>query len=101
MKKAVNSRFKMLRTVALILKVLSYVSLLGGIAVAIILVIDPSRFAQLGFTMAYQYVWLCILATLITTVIYAIVFFALAEHIYVYLSIEENTRKLRELLDKK
>ncbi len=101
MKKTVCSRFKMLRTVALLLRVLAWVSLLGGIVISIIFAVSPSSLAQFGLVGQYNYIWLSILTILIGAVLCAILFFALAEHIYVCLSIEENTRKLRELLDKK
>jgi len=101
MKKAVFSRFKMLRTVALILRILAWVSLLGGAVSAIVIGFDPTKLSQLGFVLIYQYVWLTVLSIMIMSVVYAIIFFALSELTYVFLSMEENTRKLRELLDKK
>jgi len=101
MKKTIYSRFKMLRTIALLLRVLAWISLLGGIIVSIMFAISPASLAQFGLVGQYSYIWLSILIILIGAVLSAILFFALAEHIYVSLSIEENTRKLRELLDKK
>ena len=101
MKKSVSEKFKMLRTVALLLRILAWVSFLGSIVIAVILWTSPNILMQYGLSMAYSSVWLSGIAALLGGVIYAILLFALGEGLYVFLSIEENTRKLKEILDKK
>ena len=101
MKKSVVGRFKMLRTVALLLRILAWVSFLGSIVVAIMLWASPNIFEQYGLVTAYSSIWISGIAVLIGGTIYAIVLFALSESMYVFLSIEENTRRLKEILDKK
>ena len=101
MKKSVVGRFKMLRTVALLLRILAWVSFLGSIVLAIMLWISPNVLEQYGLSTAYSSIWLSGIAVLIGGVIYAIILFALSEGTYVFLSIEENTRRLKEILDKK
>ena len=101
MKKTVIEKYKMLRTVTLLLRVLAWISLLGGILVSIIILIAPETLIQYGLLGDYSSWWLSILVILISAVLYAIIFFAVAELICVFLSIEENTGRLRKILDKK
>ena len=91
----------MLRTVALLLRILAWTSFLGSIVVAIMLWASPSVLEQYGLVTTYSSIWLSGVAVLIGCTIYAMLLFALSEGTYVFLSIEENTRRLKELLDKK
>ena len=101
MKKEKISRFKMLKTATLLIWVLAWVSLLGGLALAVIWLAFPNIVAQIGIASPYNSAWLSALAMLIGGVLYGIVLFAAAEFVQVFLSMEENLKKLRELLDKK
>ena len=94
-------KFRMLRTVSLIMRVLAWVSLLGSIALAVLTLTSPGLLAQYGLGVGYASAWLSFLAMLIGGIVYAILLFAAGEAITVSLSIEDNTRRLRELLDKK
>jgi len=101
MKKEKLSRFKMLKTITLLLWILAWVSLLGGLVLAVIWVVFPNIVTQAGIASPYDSAWLSALVLLIGGVLYGIVFFAAAEFVQVFLSMEENLKKLRELLDKK
>jgi len=101
MKKDKVSRFRMLKTAALLLWVLGWVSLLGGLVLAIMWLAFPNLVSQLGVASPYPSTWLSALVFIISGVLYGIIFFAAAELVQVFLSMEENLKKLRELLDKK
>ncbi|OGB73990.1 hypothetical protein A2V68_00010 [candidate division Kazan bacterium RBG_13_50_9] len=101
MKKSLSSRFKILRTTALLLRVVGWLSIFGSIALAVALWAAPTALEQLGLSGIYNSPWLSTLTVLIYGVVYAIISFALAEGIHAFLSIEENARKLREILDRK
>ena len=101
MKKEKLSRFKMLKTATLLLWVLAWVSLLGGLVLAIIWLAFPGMIAQIGMASPYNSAWMSALVILIGGVLYGIILFASAELLQVFLSMEENLKKLRELLDKK
>jgi len=101
MKKEKLSRFRMLKTFSLLLWILAWVSLLGGLVLAVIWIAFPNIVAQAGVASPYDSAWLSALVLLIGGVLYSIVFFAAAEFVQVFLSMEENLKKLRELLDKK
>ena len=100
-KKEKPERFKMLKTIIVLLRVLGWVMLVGGLAAAIEIMIAPQLIDKLGWMLIYHSAWLIALVVLIGAVMYTMIFFALAEGLQVFLSIECNTRKLRELLDKK
>ncbi len=101
MKKDKSERFKMLKTIIVLLKILGWISLAAGVAAAIEILAVPQVIDKLGLSSLSQSPWLLALVMLIATVVYTMIFFALAEVLQVFLSIEYNTRKLRELLDKK
>ena len=101
MKKDKHDKFKMLKTFTVVLRVLAWVTLAGGIVATVEVVIDPSMVTKLGLTNIYNSSWLMGLAVLIGSVAYSMIFLALSEAVQAFLSIEGNTRKLRELLDKK
>ena len=91
----------MLKTISLFCKGLGWVALFGGLAAAVEVMIVPDMVNKLGFTNIYHSSWLLALTVMIGAVLYAMLFLALSEAIQAFLSIESNTRKLRELLDKK
>lgn len=91
----------MLKTIIVLLKILGWISLAAGVAAAIEILAVPQVIDKLGLSSLSQSPWLLALVMLIATVVYTMIFFALAEVLQVFLSIEYNTRKLRELLDKK
>jgi len=91
----------MLKTTILLLWVLAWVSVLGGLLIAIIWLAFPGVISQVGMASPYDSAWMSALVVLIGGVLYGIVFFAAAELLQVFLSMEENLKKLRELLDKK
>ena len=91
----------MLKTFIVLFKILGWLALVGGLAAAIEVLVDPRTIATLGLTYISNSHWLIALTVLIGGVIYAMLFLALSEVTQAFLSIESNTRKLRELLDKK
>ena len=91
----------MLKTIAFACKVVGWVALFGGLAAAIEVIVVPGVVSKLCFTNIYHSTWLLALAMMIGTVLYTMIFLALSEAIQAFLSIELNTRKLKELLDKK
>ena len=101
MKKDKSDKFKMLKTIIVLLKILGWISLVAGVAAAIEILAMPQVIDKLGLSSFSQSPWLLALAMLIATVVYTMIFFALSEGIQAFLSIECNTRKLRDLLDKK
>ncbi|KKT52820.1 MAG: hypothetical protein VE96_C0007G0016 [candidate division Kazan bacterium GW2011_GWA1_44_22] len=100
-KKDHKHKFPMLKTFIVLLRALGWLVLVGGLAGAIEAMIAPELIDQLGLLNIYHSAWLLALVILIGAVVYAMIFFALAEAIGAFLSVEGNMRKLRELLDKK
>ncbi|MBU1092738.1 hypothetical protein KJ836_03680 [Patescibacteria group bacterium] len=101
MKKIKPERFKMLKTISMLLKILGWIALFAGLAAAVEVLVAPGMVSKLGLLDIYQSTWLLALVVMMGAVLYAMIFFALSEGVIVFLSIESNTRKLRELLDKK
>ena len=101
MKKDKHDKFKMLKTLIILFKMLGWLFLVGGLAAAIEVLVEPQVIDKLGLAIVSHSPWLVALVMLIGGVVYAIILFALSECVQVFLSIECNTRKLRELLDKK
>ena len=91
----------MLITISMLMKVLGWITLFAGLAAAIEVLVDPGVISKLGLTNTYNSSWLLALVVMIGAVLYTMIFFTLSEGITAFLSIESNTRKLRELLDKK
>jgi len=100
-KKDHKHKFAMLKTFIVLLKTLGWVVLVGGLVAAIEAMLMPQIFDQFGLLSIYSSTWLLALAILIGAVLYTMIFFALAEAIGAFLSLEGNMRKMRELLDKK
>ncbi|MFA5967613.1 MAG: hypothetical protein WC805_03870 [Patescibacteria group bacterium] len=101
MKKDKSDKFKMLKTFIILFKMLGWLCLVGGLAAAIEILVYPQMIDRLGLAAISQSAWLVALAMLIGGVIYAMILFALSECVQGFLSIEGNTRKLRDLLDRK
>ncbi|MBU1092219.1 hypothetical protein KJ836_00905 [Patescibacteria group bacterium] len=100
-KKDHKHQFVMLKTFIVLLKALGWFVLVGGLAAAIEAMIMPQIFDRFGLLNIYNSTWLLALAILIGAVLYTMIFFALAEAVGAFLSLEKNMRKMHELLDKK
>jgi len=101
-KYGVIGRFKMLRTLALLMRVIGWITFVGGIGLTITILVSPVSLAPYGIlTNLGGSALLAALALLIGAVLWTIILIATAEWIDAFLSIEENTKKLREVLDRK
>lgn len=101
-KKLSLGRFKVLRTASLLLKIIAWVSFIIGIVIAVMVVVTPQSLIPYGIAVGLENSsWLGAIVMLIAGVFWTIVFLAFAEYIEAFLSIEDNTKKLREILDKK
>ena len=101
MKKDKSDKFKMLKTFIILFKMLGWLCLIGGLAAAIEILIYPQMITTLGLETISKSAWLVAIVMLIGGVIYAMILFALSECVQGFLSIESNTRKLRDILDRK
>jgi len=92
----------MLRTVSVIFRVLGWASVVLGVLAAVLIWFVPKDLLTSWQLLKPESdLILSSLFSLIVGVFYGILFLAGSEGILVFLAIEENTRKVRDLLEKK
>jgi uncharacterized membrane protein len=97
-----GGKFKMLKSLALLLRTLGWLGFAIGVVMAITLLVSPQTLVPYGIvTTLNNSTFLAALGSLIGAVIWTMVNVASAEAIDAFLSIEESTSKLREVLDRK
>ena len=104
MKKTDIPKFSVLNGLIILFKSLGWLVFIGSFIVASQILISPQIIIELGLPelgFGQTTPWLIALGVAIGGTIYAILFWALSELVQWALSVEENLRKFRELLDKK
>jgi len=91
----------MLRSLALLFKVLGFFELALGAVMAILVLFAPPYLAQLGLAVVPGVSWIASLMILLIAVFLAICLIALGELLQLMLTLEEHARKLREFWEKR
>lgn len=92
----------MLRTLSVVFRVLGWAAVILGILAAVLIWFVPRETLTTWQLVGPQNdLILSSLFSLIMGIFYGILFLAISEGILVFLAIEENTRKVRDLLEKK
>jgi hypothetical protein len=85
----------MLRTLSLTMRLLGWLIFLGGVALAGVIVAMPEEVLNYGFQIVGT-PWISALGILLMSIIYAILFLGAAEFILLAVSVDENTRALKD-----
>ena len=95
-------KFKMLKSLALLIRTLGWLGFAVGIVTAITIFTSPQTLVPYGVNVTLNNsAFLAALSFLIGSIVWTMINVAIAEMIDAFLSIEENTAKLREVLDRK
>ncbi|AKM84845.1 MAG: hypothetical protein VE98_C0001G0388 [candidate division Kazan bacterium GW2011_GWA1_50_15] len=89
-------KFKMLRTLVYVLRAIGWLVFASGIALAVVAMFSPNILSNYGVQLAQGSAWVTALGVLLISVLYTILFLAVAEQILLLVSLEENMRRLRE-----
>ena len=96
-------KFKMLRTLVYVLRVIGWLVFASGIILAGVAIFSPNVLSTYGIQMTNGSAWITALGILLASVLYTILFLAVAEQLMLMLSLEDNMKQLREFFvpDKK
>ena len=92
----------MLKSFALLLRTLGWLGFVTGLVAAVTLLVSPQTLIPYGIiTTLNNSTFLAALGTLIGAIVWTMIIVSAAEAIDAFLSVEESTSKLREVLDRK
>jgi len=93
----------MLRTLVYVLRAIGWLVFASGIILAGVAMFSPSVLSNYGIQMTNGSAWITALGILLASVLYTILFLAVAEQLMLMLSLEDNMKQLREFFvpDKK
>ncbi len=89
-------KFRMVRTLVWTLRGIGWLVFVVGIATSLVILISPDILLNYGIQVVYGSIWITALGVVLMSVLYTILFLALAELMLIAISAEENLRKLRE-----
>ena len=96
-------KFKMIRTLAYVMRGIGWLVFVGGIAFSVLVLVSPAMLTQYGVQVTQGSAGVAAIGALLVSVLYTILFLAVAEQLMLFISLEENLRQLREFFtsDKK
>ncbi len=89
-------KFKMLRTLVYVLRVIGWLVFVAGITLGVVTIFSPNILANYGVEVMQGSAWVMALGVVLVSVLYTILFLAVAEQIMLLISLEENMRRMRE-----
>jgi len=94
-------RFRVLRSFALLLRILGWVNFIVGLVIFLLILLAPPYLAKLGVAIVPGTNLLAALLVMLLAVFMTICLIASGELIQLFLALEEHTRKVRGLWDRR
>ncbi|MDD5605883.1 MAG: hypothetical protein PHR51_00940 [Patescibacteria group bacterium] len=94
------AKYKMLRTLSLTMRLLGWLVFLGGIALSGVIMAMPDILVTYGFQTIGTPV-MSALGILFMSIVYAIIFLGVSEFVLLAISVDDNTRKLKDFFTDK